>query len=223
MPIVTVASQKGGAGKTTLATNIADALALDGERVLLIDADPQRSALAWGNTSSEPRVPVIGAGAPLFAPMQFKPLTSAYAWVIIDCPPRLGDVTAAAIAVADLILVPIRPTPLDLGALPATLRAIDGHLARGVIAQRPARSVTADSAPEVIRSAGLPLLDTSLGFRADYADAYGYGVGAVALDGRSKAAAEVRAILAEVRAILTPVPGPQPEAEGMAKKRRGQR
>jgi len=199
--VLAVASQKGGAGKTTLATNLADALTLAGEAVLLIDLDPQRSALLWSETPSA--VQVVAASAPALSPTPFARLASAYAWVIIDCPPRLDDRTLAAVAVADLVLIPIRPTSMDLQVLPATLRATEGHpLTRGVITQRPPRSTAADSAPDAIRAAGLTVLTSSIAFRQDYPDAHSLGMSALRAAPKSKAAAEIRALLKEIRQIL---------------------
>jgi len=199
--VLAVASQKGGAGKTTLATNLADALTLAGEAVLLIDLDPQRSALLWSETPSA--VQVVAASAPALAAAPFARLASAYAWVIIDCPPRLDDRTLAAVAVADLVLVPIRPTSMDLAVLPATLRAIEhARLARAVITQRPPRSVVADSAPAAIRAMGLEVFASTIAFRQDYPDAHSVGQSAPRHAPKSKAAAEIKALLKEIRTLL---------------------
>lgn len=69
MPVIAVASKKGGSGKTTLATNLADALDLAGERVLLLDADPQRSSLLWPQNADDANAtpPVLGVDATLGA------------------------------------------------------------------------------------------------------------------------------------------------------------
>jgi chromosome partitioning protein len=199
--VLAVASQKGGAGKTTLATNLADALTLAGEAVLLIDLDPQRSALLWSETPSA--VQVVAASAPALSPTPFARLASAYAWVIIDCPPRLDDRTLAAVAVASLVLVPIRPTSMDLAVLPATLRAIEhARLARAVITQRPPRSVVADSAPAAIRAMGLDVFTSTIAFRQDYPDAHSVGQSAPRHAPKSKAAAEIKALLKEIRTLL---------------------
>lgn len=199
---IAIASQKGGAGKTTLATSLADALALAGESVLLIDLDPQRSAMLWSETPSE--VQTIAASAVSLTPQRFPKLAASYAWVIIDCPPRLGESTLAAVAVADLVLIPIRPTSMDLAVLPATLKATESHpLVRAVITQRPARSTAADSAPDAIRAAGLIPLTASIAFRQDYPDAHSLGMSALRAAPKSKAAAEIKALLKEVRSLLT--------------------
>lgn len=204
MPIITIASQKGGSGKTTLATNLAAALVAAGERILVIDADPQRSALGWGEGGA---ADVIAATAAMLAPARLTALASAYAWVVVDTPPRLGDATLAAAAVADVVLIPTRPTSMDVATLPATVAALSLTRAplRVVITQRP-QSASAASAPDAIRGAGVALLEASLGFRTDYPDAHSEGLGVVQYAPKSKAAAEVRALLDEVRALIGGAP-----------------
>ena len=212
MPVIAVASKKGGSGKTTISTNLTDALDLTGERVLLLDADPQRSALAWAdNAPDELRPAVVGVTAGLAAPRQVQHWRTLYDWVLIDCPPRHGEVFAAALSVADLVLLPTRPSPLDLTALPASLdelrRAQDARpklLARAVINGRPARSAYADAAPQVIRATGLEVCAAQIGHRTDFLDAFAGGVGVCRGAPKSKAAAEILALLAEIRALLTP-------------------
>src|SRR6266487_2069519 len=118
MDILTIASQKGGAGKTTLAAH----LAVEAERcgagpVAVVDTDPQGSLAAWWNQ----RV----ADTPLFAAVEVAQLADHMValqrqrvnLVVIDTPPALLDVIRAAIAVADLVLIPARPSPHDLRAV----------------------------------------------------------------------------------------------------------
>lgn len=212
MPVIAVASQKGGSGKTTLATSLTDALELAGERALLADADPQRSALMWAENAEPSQAhAVLGVGASMISHRQIPSLLAAYGWIIIDCPPRLGDTTAAALAVADLVLVPVRPSAMDLAVLPATLSALAAArevrptlLARAVISQRPPRSIAADQAPGAIRAAGLEVCESELGFRADYADAYAVGLGVCSFSPKSRAATEIQGLLVEIRAMLAP-------------------
>jgi chromosome partitioning protein len=210
VPIITIASQKGGSGKTTLAVSLADALTIAGERVLLIDADPQRSALAWAS-AAPPDVAaptVIAADAHTLAPRHLDPLASVYTWIIVDTAPRIGEATLAALRAAHVVLVPVRPSPVDLAALPAIQAALEVTpnarrvAVRCVVTQRPARSAVADSASAAIEGAGLVALDAALGFRADYIEAATQGRGVVSIAPKSKAAAEVGAVLTELRALL---------------------
>jgi chromosome partitioning protein len=118
MRILTIASQKGGAGKTTLTAH----LAVEAERtgagpVAIVDTDPQGSLAAWWNTREAP--------TPLFASVDIARLPEhletlarhKVALVLIDTPPALTEMIRAAIAVATLVLIPARPSPHDLRAV----------------------------------------------------------------------------------------------------------
>ncbi len=114
--IVALLNQKGGVGKTTLAVHIADALSRRSKRVLLVDADPQGSALDWAAArKGEPLFPV--AGLPRNSIHKELPkLSAGYDMVIIDGPPRVYDVARSAIMASDLVLVPVQPSPYDVWA-----------------------------------------------------------------------------------------------------------
>ena len=114
--IVSFLNQKGGVGKTTLAIHIADALARRTKRVLLVDADPQGSALDWAAARrGESLFPV--AGLPRASIHKELPtLAQGFDVVIIDGPPRVYDVARSAIMASDLVLVPVQPSPYDVWA-----------------------------------------------------------------------------------------------------------
>lgn len=214
MPVIAVSSKKGGSGKTTVTINIADALHAAGERVLVLDADPQRTAMNWplhaDDVSLTPAV--LSVDATLAAPTRVPALKAAFDWILIDCPPRHGDTITAAFSVADLILVPVRPSLMDLEALGATIEEIQAAQRRrpvqalAVINQRSPKSKTADETPALIIQAGLAVASTQMGLRVDYLDAYAQGLGVCRSAPKSKAAAEIKALLAEVRALLAPPP-----------------
>jgi chromosome partitioning protein len=118
MRIVTIASQKGGAGKTTLAAH----MAVEAERagagpVAVVDTDPQGSLAAWWN-SREATTPLFAAVEIARLPEHLRVLARRRVeLVIIDTPPALTDLIRAAIAVADLVAIPCRPSPHDLRAV----------------------------------------------------------------------------------------------------------
>jgi chromosome partitioning protein len=118
MRILTIASQKGGAGKTTLAAHLAVAAERTGAGpVAVVDTDPQGSLAAWWNSREAP--------IPLFASVEIARLPDhlrtlerrQVAMVVIDTPPAFTETIRAAITVADLVLIPARPSPHDLRAV----------------------------------------------------------------------------------------------------------
>ena len=146
MTVIAVCNQKGGSGKTTLAINLAGAFAADGMGVLLLDMDPQGSALDWG--SIQPAFPPSFEVMEIDRPQllrQARGLRRDYEVIVIDCPAKFADSSSAAIRVADLVLVPVQPSPFDVwasdaiagliktrqeatGGVPAgSLRHIQGH------------------------------------------------------------------------------------------------
>lgn len=114
--VFVIANQKGGVGKTTLTVHLATALARAGEKVLLVDADPQGSALDWSAArEGDPLFPV--AGLPKASLHKELPaLAAGYSFVLIDGPPRVYDVARSAIMASDLVLVPVQPSPYDVWA-----------------------------------------------------------------------------------------------------------
>jgi chromosome partitioning protein len=117
--IVTLQNQKGGVGKTTLAVHIAAAFAMRGQSVLLIDADPQHSALDWTaareGSGLEPMFTTVGMPKPTIH-KEVDRLAQPYGVVVIDGPPRVTDLARSAIMASDLVIIPVQPSPYDVWA-----------------------------------------------------------------------------------------------------------
>lgn len=121
MQTIVIASQKGGSGKTTLTRNLAVAL---GDGVVLIDTDPQGSLTAWWNRREAETPVLVSIGDGL--PVTLDALREAgVKMVLIDTPPSAHAFIADVIARADLVIVPVRPTPDDLDAVGPTLDMIE--------------------------------------------------------------------------------------------------
>lgn len=116
MFVVGFLNQKGGVGKTTLVVHTADALARQGKKVLLVDADPQGSALDWAaSRREEPTFAVAGLPRPSIH-KELPTLARGCDVVVIDGPPRAHDVAKSVIAASHLILIPVQPSPYDVWA-----------------------------------------------------------------------------------------------------------
>lgn len=125
MKTIVITAQKGGAGKTTLARNLAVAAAQDGKRVLCIDLDPQASLRGWWD-AREAETPAMLDREPTPATLQkaLTVLSAKFDICFIDTPPAAPQWLRDVMAAADLVLVPVRPSPDDLRAVGATIAAI---------------------------------------------------------------------------------------------------
>ncbi len=114
--ILSFLNQKGGVGKTTLSVNMATSLAMKNYKVLLIDADPQNSALDWASTrKKESLFTVVSITKPIIH-KEMPKLLKNYDHIVIDGPPRIYDVARSAIVASDVIIMPVQPSPYDIWA-----------------------------------------------------------------------------------------------------------
>jgi chromosome partitioning protein len=125
--VVAVAAQKGGVGKTTVASNLAAAAHLSGCRTLLLDMDVQGSAFDWFHARAKGSkltgLAVVKADRPV-AGDQFRDIVRGYDFVVCDGPPRVDAITRAAAIHSDLVLLPMRAGPLDWWATEQTVRVL---------------------------------------------------------------------------------------------------
>lgn len=215
--IISVVSQKGGAGKTTTAVNVAAELQRRGANVLLVDGDPQGTARDWTQNALEadderPAPPTtVAMGSDMHKRSQLPKIAASYDHVVIDTPPRHGTVMKSSLVVADLAVVVCRPTPADLAAIGDTLDLLDevrdvlrdDLLVALLLTQRPpGRSLVAEASIRAIEAEeNLRVLNTQLYGRTAYQQAIGLGVGVTHLEPHGKAAEEVRALVDEILAL----------------------
>ncbi len=205
--VITVAQQKGGAGKTTLAANLAVALA-ETKQVALLDIDPQRSLTHWHALRvARPGTPVeIGfsdvSGWRLGN--ELDRIRRRYDVLIIDSPPHIETDARVAVRGADLVLVPVQPSPPDLWAAEGTLKlaADEKRKARLILNRVPASGRLRTGVEAEIAQRGYPVLAATLGNRTDFAGAFAQGLGVTETAPRSTATQELRALLAEIEAVL---------------------
>lgn len=201
--IFTFAQQKGGAGKSTVAAQVAVALAQGGRRVGLIDSDPQGSLAAWWalRATVEKAVPLTfqqTAGWRLAA--RVEALAADADVVLIDTPPHIETDAKLAVRLADWVIMPLQPSPLDLWACQPTLdlAAGEGRAAALLLNRVPARAKLVEET--AVAAARLPaqLLKARLGNRTGFAAAMVRGLGVSEAAPRTLAAEEIAALAAEL-------------------------
>lgn len=116
--VIAMLNPKGGVGKTTLSIHLSDALARMKNRVLLVDSDPQGSARDWENANEDgnPLFTVIGADQAKTLERSVSAMRPDYDWIVIDGAAKLENMTAAGIVCADLVIIPVQPSGLDVWA-----------------------------------------------------------------------------------------------------------
>jgi chromosome partitioning protein len=201
--IIAVASQKGGGGKTTLTAALGAYACSQGRRVVLIDLDPQQSLTGWWSDREADALEICEASIEEIEAGNLRALDVDY--VMIDTPPAHDSEARvmAALRAADLALIPVRPSRLDLAAVARTagLAKSAGVTTRYVISQAVARSSLAGQAITVISKYG-PIAGIVHG-RTLFASAMTDGRTAPEIEPRGKAAAEIVALWRNVEEVLT--------------------
>jgi chromosome partitioning protein len=205
MKVLSLLNQKGGVGKTTLATNIAVALSQASKRVLFIDADPQGSGLDWSAARQGPSLfPVVGIPKDTIH-REVVALGEGYDWIIIDGPPRVYSVAKSAIAASDIVVIPVQPSPYDVWAakeivdLITEVRVLKVDLKAVFAVNR--KIVGTAIGRDVEKALGdypIGVLKTSLCQRVGFAESAGVGLTVLETEPKGAAAGEVRALLAEI-------------------------
>ncbi|HUO54420.1 MAG TPA: ParA family partition ATPase [Rhodoblastus sp.] len=198
--IVGVLNQKGGVGKTTVAVNLASCFSQSGRRVLLVDADPQGSALAWSAArEAVPDFVVVGMAKPTLH-RELPALAKNYDVVVIDGAPRVNELGRAAILASDLVLVPVQPSPYDVWAAAETVQLIrearqfKGTLRAAFLINRKIANtaIGRDFHAALAQFPETPVLDVALVQRVVFAESAARGLSVMEAAPRGEAARELQ-------------------------------
>ncbi|NRG18451.1 ParA family protein [Rhizobiales bacterium] len=208
--IITIAQQKGGSGKTTIAAHLAVALMRRGDYpVAILDVDPQGSLGSWFETREE-TLGENGTGLSFRtssgwgARREARNLARDHGIVIVDTPPKTDSDVKPAIEIADLVLVPIQPTPVDLWATDRTLDIADRERTPALLVfnRVPPRAALTQEMLAAITESSFPLADARVGNRTAYAASMGKGKTVIETEPSGKASAETAALAEEILARL---------------------
>lgn len=197
--IISVLSQKGGSGKTTISTNLAAALAHAGKNVVLIDSDEQGSARDWSVASDTPEVEVIALDRPGML-ASVKRLSADF--VVIDGSAKLDKMAAETVKISDLVLMPIQPSPYDVWAsadlidlVKQRIEISDNALQAAFVVSRAIPNTTlSKEVLDVLNEHGLPVL-TGTTQKTAYSAAAAVGKSVLTYEKNGKAAKEIIALL----------------------------
>lgn len=197
MPTIAIISQKGGAGKTTLALHLAAAAQGAGRVALVIDTDPQATASQWAAWRQDQPPEVIDSPPPRLAAKVQAARDQGAEVIVIDTPPHADSAARAAVEVADLVLIPCRPSAFDLAAIQTTAKLVQ-------LLRKPAFVVFTAGPPnapriyaeagELVDGYGTPPCPVILPDRAAYRHASAEGRSVMESEPAGRAAEEIRSL-----------------------------
>ena len=207
--VLAILNQKGGVGKTTLAIHIATAIARRDRKVLLIDADPQNSALDWAAArEGQPLFPVVGLPKSSIH-KELPTLTEKFDLVVIDGPPRVHEVARSAIMASDLVLVPVQPSPYDVWASKEIMDLLNEatvykpSLKKAfVINRKIVNTAIGRDVAQALSEYPVPVLNTAISQRVAFAESATRGLTVFELDPDMLAAQEMSQLADEAETLL---------------------
>lgn len=209
MKVIAVLNQKGGSGKTTIATHLARGLQLQGHSVLLVDSDQQGSARDWRAVDEDNPVPVIGLDRPTLD----KDLknVSDKEFIVIDGSPQATNLALSAIKAADFVLIPVQPSPYDVWAtsdlvdlVQQRIEMTDGKLKAAFVVSRAIQNTNiGKEVAAVLQDYNLPVLDARIVQRVSYPNSASVGKTVFETESaKSNAVIEITQLVNEVKTFF---------------------
>lgn len=204
--IIGFINQKGGVGKTTLSLNLAHYLALSGARVLLIDADKQKSATDWAESRGDTPAPftVIGMARDKMAHDAIR-MAADYDHVVIDGPRDAEAITRNVIIASDIVMLPIEPSAFSVNAAKTTVaqveecQVIKPHLKCGfVVSRKITGTVIGSDIRDMASESGFPILKADIATRVAFAEAATLAQTIFEYKPKGEAAKEIRTLGLEI-------------------------
>ena len=203
--IIGLLNQKGGVGKTTLGVHIATAFAQQGKSVLMVDADPQASALDWSASREDQGLfPVIGLPKSTLH-RELKPIAANFDVVVIDGPPRAYDVARSAIMASDMIVIPVQPSPYDVWAAKEIIDLIrEAHAFKEnlkcafAINRKIVNTAIGRDVNDSLEEYKIPVLKTSVCQRVVFAESAASGRTVLEIEPDSLASKEIRSLVDDI-------------------------
>jgi len=209
MPTIAVLNQKGGSGKTTIATHLARAYQLQGHSVLLIDSDKQGSARDWRAADENNTTPVIGLDRTSLD-KDIKSL-GKHNYIIIDGAPQATEIALAAIRASDFILIPVQPSPYDLWATANLIELIhqrigvtEGKLKAAFVISRLIKNTKiGEEVANVLNEFDLPVLHSRIVQRICYPNSASLGKTVFETErSNSEAILEIQSLAEEIQSMM---------------------
>lgn len=207
--VIAVLNQKGGPGKTTISTNLASELHHQGDSVLLVDIDPQGSASDWADSRERDDLfPVVRMGKSISRDL--PKIARDYDWVIIDGAPQVSELSASAVRAADVVLIPVQPSPYDIWAcsdlvelVKARQEVTDGKPKGAFIVSRAITNTRlSGEIAEALEGYEFPVFANGTTQRIDYVTTAKWGGSVVDLPAGHKARLEIEMLAKELKEFI---------------------
>lgn len=202
-------NQKGGVGKTTLSYSFATALSHAGHKVLLVDADPQHGAITWqSHREAAPIFPIVGLPTDKLH-REMTAHTANYEHIVIDAPPQVSGIARSIILAADLILIPVQPSPHDIWSAADIVQLIEEASAfkenlktAFVVNRKITNTALGRDVFTALENYPFPVLPTAIGQRVAFAESAALGSSVLETEPKGLAALEILSLTREALEMM---------------------